>query len=219
MTALLIDETTAADLADDARNLVDAPEWAGQIASDPDGGASGMSDMDTPYRLSDDAEADWAMRKLRQAEARMTSRQAQATRQIEAVTEAMDTWLEGADAADTGTATFFRDRLADYMLAARRADSKCKSIQLPTGILTTRERPAAAILADRDVLAGWARTHVPELVEQVVTWKPDTAGIKALAEVRDGRVAIVNHTTGTVTPVQGLDVRPASVDVTVEVTA
>lgn len=100
--------------------------------------------------------ANWAVRKIAQAEARKRSRAATVAAEIERVTR----WQQEGDAEDQRTIDFFTGMLAVYFDGLVKTGSlgKKKSLKLPTGTLQMRTSQPKLDF-DKDALARWLREN------------------------------------------------------------
>ncbi|MFZ5852292.1 MAG: host-nuclease inhibitor Gam family protein [Actinomycetota bacterium] len=157
------------------------------------------------FRIADLAQAAWAMRKLRQAQARIDEVKAVADAEIERV----QAWAEAAISGHAKDRAYFEGLLVDYALRCREENPKVKSLALPGGRVATRESGGGWTAVDMAALVAWAEARHPDLVE-VRKNVPLTAAKRALQAAGD---VVVDPDSGEVVP--GLAVGPKGITATV----
>lgn len=111
-----------------------------------------------PFKVDDDAKADWAMRKLASIRRKQAENKAIFDRELLRVTE----WLEKVNTALERDAEWFEANLRPYALLQRSEGRK--SVVLPHGtIKTTAGRPKFEIENESEFMT-WAETNAPELI-------------------------------------------------------
>lgn len=162
------------------------------------------------FRIEDDGQAAWAMRKLLAARLRIESN----TKVADAEYHRISTWLEQANEKHSRDISYFESILTDYASRQRAAENR-KSIDTPYGVVKSRQGQPRISVIDAEEFITWARQGHEDLLTVKVS--PSLAAIKALAEIE------VTDTLGVVaiTPdgeiIPGLDIQPAAVNYTVEV--
>ena len=149
-------------LADDIEAVLDDRplhgEMAAALTTDDDGRAVEMIDERTEivhrWSITQDNEAEWAMRKLAEAEAEIAAVEAQAVEWKAQV----DDWLATVRRRPEGTARFMRERLEAYALR-ERAEADRATVPLPSGKVATRESKAKASICDPPDLLAWLADH------------------------------------------------------------
>lgn len=126
---------------------------------------------DTPERfaIEADAQADWAIRKLKQANERIE----QAETDAKDWRKKIDTWLAKRTAADRDTAGTMERLLVDYHRRLLEAAMEAgvperewpKSWPLPNGTLWSRAGSVSVEVTNEDDLLAWLWTYRPELVK------------------------------------------------------
>lgn len=162
------------------------------------------------FRIEDDQQAAWAMRKLLAARIRRDSNMQVA----DAERQRIEQWLEYVNAKHDRDIAYFEGILVEYASRMRVSDDR-KSIDTPYGVVKSRQGQPRINVLDADEFINWARQGHEDLLTVKVS--PSLAAIKALAEIEVtetlGPVAITPD--GEVIP--GLDIQPATVNYTVEV--
>lgn len=121
---------------------------------------------DTPWRITGDSTATWALRKVREAEAELTRIQDAANAEFAKVED----WTKRARRRHVRTAEFFRNHLREY-LRALIEDGQVKltakgggTYTLPTGNLTRRAGSPSVEFYDEEAFIAWALDNRTELV-------------------------------------------------------
>lgn len=105
------------------------------------------------FVIDDDSKADWAVRKIAEAERRMAAVHERHDREQARIAD----WLTSATAADRQTVEHMTALLERYAIARREADGT-KSIKTPHGTIQTRvSSPTCKVVGDKFV--DWALGH------------------------------------------------------------
>lgn len=146
---------------------------------------------DHPWRVEDEAAADWAARKVQRARQAIASKQAEYDRVVAAARD----WLDRETKTLEDDATFFEGKLADWLRREIDADPDGKvSRRLPSGVTVKRTGGAASLVVDDEKqLAEWLAERLPTAVEFVA--KVDRAAVKKLRR-DDDRLTVVDVDTG-----------------------
>lgn len=162
------------------------------------------------FRIENDEQAAWAMRKLLAARIRHDDNE----RIADAERQRIDHWIEYVNAKHDRDIAYFEGILVEYASRQRAAEDR-KSIDTPYGVVKSRAGQPKINVLDADEFIQWAKQGHEDLLTVKVS--PSLAAIKALAEIE------VTDTLGVVaiTPdgeiIPGLDIQPAAVNYTVEV--
>ncbi len=131
------------------------------------------------WRVEDQGAADWALRRIAEAEAKQNAAMALAQQQIAQV----NAWLEKELAKSQRTVDYFTGRLTDYHRQVLEQDPKAKTVALPHGKLTARQSP------DRVEVAEEAVETLPESFKRIKV-EPDKKAllqhIKQTGELPEG---------------------------------
>lgn len=129
--------------------------------------------------IGNDDEAEWAMRKLASAQARLAA----AERKAEVWRSQIDAWLADVTAADRSSVEFFRDRLERYAVANRAATGEA-SLRLPSGTVTTRKVAARIAVEDPTAvgLLGWVHATIDADQVADVVKVTERVRVRALAD-------------------------------------
>src|SRR5690606_11678921 len=114
----------------------------------------GTDTTDGSWRITDDAGADWALRKIAQAQRRIEQRKAF----VEAEIARLQRWQEEANKQDLSDIEFFTSHLQSYFETLRESGAlgKRKSYPLPHGVLAVRATQPK-FERDNDQLLAWAK--------------------------------------------------------------
>lgn len=147
------------------------------------------------FALSSMDQANWALRRIARAQARLQEARQAAEREVERVRA----WLEGVEKEVAGERAYFEGLLERYLASCRERDPRVSSLKLPAGRVSFRKQPPE-FARDGEKLLAWLKANRPELVK--VQESPDWAGLKASAVVAGS--SLVDPATGEV--VEGVTV-------------
>jgi phage host-nuclease inhibitor protein Gam len=115
----------------------------------------GSDDTSDRFVIEDEAQAEWALRKLaryaRDRQTKVDVAQAEKAR--------IDAWLEDETGKLDRHADYFRSILADYMRRRHEDDPKVKTLSLPSGTLKARKGRPRVTVTDLDALEAWVDEH------------------------------------------------------------
>jgi hypothetical protein len=176
---------------------------------DEDGDATRYLAESESFRIEDDEQAAWAMRKALAAHERRDANRRVAERERHRI----DSWLAAVNATPDRDIDYFEGLLTRYA-SEERAQGR-KTIDTPYGAVKSRQgQPSIAVIDPAEFIA-WAQAAHPDLLTVKVS--PSLSAVKAIAEIEStdtlGLVAITPD--GEVIP--GVDVTPAAVTYRVEV--
>ena len=195
MTAEWITEDPLVESLNDALDEVDAPPRQNGV-----------------WRITDDGQADWAMRKLTKVDA-----QRQKVRDlVSARVDALLTWQANQLAVMDAEAEHWEILLTNYHADELREDPKRKTIQLPCGgKLEARQQPDIWAYADPDKFCEWAMKGGRHSLVRT-TYVPAKDQVKKELDPVDGSSGlarpVVDPVTGEV--VEGLTVTAGAVKFT-----
>lgn len=196
---------TTERLADTSTIPTDPEEAALAALEDldaPTGDAGRMEALgDGRFRLADAGQADWALRKLARVTSRLAEVHAVASRQRQAILDAVaphlrmiDDWATEEEGRISGEIAHWEGLLVEYHRSVLSDDPKgAKTIRLPHGTLSARKLPDHWEFTEE--FEGWAKGHRPDLLRTEVT-KPEAK--KAIALTGDG-TPVADVVTGPVT--------------------
>lgn len=176
--------TEARDEVSEVLEGVDAPEWAEDAEV-----VSLMHDAEeeTPperFRVVDNGQADWAMRKLCHLAESSRLVEELAARQMEPI----ERWRQGEQARIDRERSFWESLLVEFHRGVIEEDPKATSVRLPHGTLKSRKLPDRWDFDD-EVFIAWARDIAPELIR--TKEEPDKAlAKKALSVTGIGTVVL-----------------------------
>lgn len=104
------------------------------------------------FRCDTDDKAAWALRKLRDARARLARIETQATEGRRRI----DEWVAQESKAPNRDIAAFEGMLRAYHEHVLATDPNRKTIRLPDGELTARKAPGAVDVVDLDAFLAWA---------------------------------------------------------------
>jgi hypothetical protein len=158
------------------------------------------------FRITDDAGAVWAMRKLAvQQQQIKTNREIYETEKFR-----IDQWLEKVDAKPQQSANYFIAILTEYA-RSQRAESGRKSIQLPHGVIKSRVTNSKIKVEDVELFIKWAETNnLEDLVR--IKKEPAVSDFKTVFEISGDKA--VHVATGEI--VEGVVIAPESINFSVE---
>lgn len=170
---------------------------------------------DGEFIVNNKAKADWALRKIARAEARLVEDETVAALEIERVAQ----WIDERRRATENETRWARDALERYHREALAMDERLKTISLPSGKLKAYKRPDQWDV-DAETFCPWAQDNARELVRVKV--EPDKAAIKNLLVAREDLSTAIESgatdpATGEIVP--GVTITPGTVRFSVEVTS
>lgn len=148
------------------------------------------------WAITDDAVADWAIRKIAQAERNIEKRR----EFVEAEIDRLRRWQEQANTEDQRSIEFFTSHLHAYFEQLRESGAlgKRKSYRLPHGTLQVRAKPPT-FTRDNDQLLEWAQGTGDESLVRVKI-EPAWSDIrKRITIAPDGRT-VIDTETGEIVP-------------------
>lgn len=162
---------------------------------------------EAPFKVTDDATATWAMRKLSAVQQKVDEAKAIYASEV----ARLDQWLADVTSDYQRSVDYFTALLTEYAIHERDAHDR-KTVKLPHGEVKSRASAAKVVVDDLDLFVKWAEANG---VAQVVRVKKEAAASE-FASVFDiaGDKVLVSE-TGEV--VEGVSVKPASVSFSVVV--
>lgn len=161
------------------------------------------------FRIQDDAQAAWAMRKLLGARIRKDNNVNVAERERLRI----DSWIEQVNVKHDRDIAYFEAILSQYASVQRNEGRK--TVETPYGVVKSRVGQPKIAVEDAEAFIAWAQQGHEDLL--LVKVGPSLSAIKAIAEIENtdtlGMVAITPD--GEIIP--GVSVAPAVVSYTVEV--
>jgi hypothetical protein len=135
-------------------------------------------DHPTPWAITDDRTADWAMRLYAQADRDLAEAGERATEWHAQI----DRWLTDAGRRPAQTMAFFGHHLEAYQRGRREADPKAATLLLPSGSVPSRKRAEHVAVTDSEDLVFWAwANHRPDLLKM----EPRLASVRESAQIED----------------------------------
>lgn len=136
------------------------------------------------WRVTNDEEAVWALRKLtrirRRKEANLALAESEASRAYE--------WAASENSKMEHDEAFFEGVLSEYA-RRERANNDRKTIGLPVGTIQTSARKGRPAVADATAVTEWARSAHPEWVSETVVRKVPAATVSTA--FTNGEIAYV----------------------------
>ena len=161
------------------------------------------------FRIQDDQQAAWAMRKRAHYRSKMAENSDIAELEINRITE----WLNRVNESIDKNAQYFEALLIDYARRQRQTEDR-KTIDTPYGRVRSRALQVKYQVTDAEGFVTWAQQHRPELLSVKIS--PDMKALKDAVTPEDtptmGRVAVTEG--GEVIP--GVTFEPGNVSFTFE---
>ena len=107
-----------------------------------------------PWRITDDRQATWALRKY----AAYLAKVAEVDRLRSVELDKLDQWAEAAKASPARQAQFMFVKLVQYLRDRQAADPKLRRVLLPSGIVKAT-KSTKLVVDDADVLLEWAEAQ------------------------------------------------------------
>jgi len=147
--------------------------------------------VDGTWRIEDEAEANWALRKLDRAQREIQRVNENARREIERITVSKNAAVKSA----TDDVGFFTAALIDYRHRLEQADPDLpKTYRLPSGVITRRKPPTRIEVTDEKTFIDWAEGNDPSLLKR-------TPLVSRLTDQKDRYQFEVYSPTGDLIPV------------------
>ncbi len=159
------------------------------------------------YKIEDDSNANWALRKIKQHQQQIQNNNALAQAEIEKI----ESWEQQENDKVQQSIDYFQGLLAQYAMKKREEDPKFKSQKLPHGNIGFRKKPAKWNYDDNTLLETLKSNNMTDFIN--VTEKPNKSTIKKAFQVVNGKV--VNPETGEY--IDGITVEEQGKDFTVKV--
>jgi hypothetical protein len=141
------------------------------LPDEPD--ESPYDSVEAPPAPLNDADAEWALRRLRHARRKIAENTATHAQLIEET----DAWLDDINAPLLKTQAELERQLANYMLAAIAADPNGpKSKKLPSGTIKSAKGGLSMVVDDAETFTAWAVKR--GYVKPPKPPEPDTATVK-----------------------------------------
>ncbi len=152
------------------------------------------STFDTPraWQITDDGAAEWAMRRLAEADAELRDLSQRATDWSNRIRE----WFEHRAKPLERRADFFRGHLHRYALARREAGAGA-TLSLPSGKVSTLPGRLRVELADADAFRAWAAANP---THPLVRCSYELAKADASKVLVQAEAGAVDSTTGELVP-------------------
>lgn len=149
------------------------------------------------FKIESDHQADWALRKIKEAENEIEKVEYFAETQIRQI----ENWKSKQLEKQHNSIDYFKSLLAEYLQNKRKEDPKLKSITLPSGNVGFRKKPAKWIYNDETALKTLESENLNEYIK--IEKKLNKTAIKKAFKVIDGKV--INPDTGQV--IEGIEVQ------------
>jgi phage host-nuclease inhibitor protein Gam len=165
-----------------------------------------------PWVITSDEEANRALRRLRKAQNRADQIRSMAYAEITPLRREilrLEAWMEERIRIEAeADIEFFHGVLERYLRERRASDPKVKSLNLPQGVIGSREVPASWHVSDQETFHEWVQANLRERVGLTrVVVAPDAKALKQhivkTGEVPPGVTEVEARWTVTVTPAAG----------------
>jgi hypothetical protein len=154
------------------------------------------------FKIEDDSQATWAMRKAAAARTRLDEIKAIAEAEIARIQD----WAEHESRVPMRDLDYFEAILIEYA-KGQRAEGR-KTVSTPYGSIKSRSGQARFVFSDKTQFIEWAKANRPEWLvvkEEVSLSALRDSSLKEAADPESGEI------------IPGLDVEPPTVNFTVEV--
>lgn len=168
-------------------------------------------ELNEGFVITDDNLADWALRKIRDAEAERDRLISIAQNQMDEIKQRVK---EVEDKCDRDT-SFLKSCLAQYMDKVPHKSTKTQeTYQLLTGKLVLKKPSQKMVVTDDNKLVNYLEESYKGYVK--VKYSPDWAGFKKILEIKDGD--IINTETGEIINPEIIAIEdvPASFDIKIK---
>lgn len=152
-----------------------------------------METQDEGFRIDSDDKAEWAVRKIRQAQLAIAKRR----QFVQAEIERLQAWQQMMDERDQATIDRMTGMLAPYFESLRPRLGKRKSYPLPSGILQVRSTPVQYTRND-DELLSYAHQIGLVRVKETPEWSEIKKRLQPAGETPGAPVA--DAETGEIVP-------------------
>lgn len=149
------------------------------------------------FVIDSDEKADWALRKIAEAENEIEKVEYFAETQIRQI----ENWKAKQTEKHNNSIEYFKSLLAEYLHNKRKENPKLKSITLPTGNVGFRKKPVKWVYNDEVVLKTLESENLDDFIK--IEKKLDKQSIKKAFEVVNGKV--INPETGQV--IEGIEIQ------------
>lgn len=161
-----------------------------------------VQDDERGFEITDDSLADWAIRKIAQAQQRIEGRKQFVETEINRLRE----WQEAQDKKDEQTIGFFTAALQSYFERLRRHGllGDRKSYSLPHGTLQVRTTRPRWARADVDALTRWASERGLVRTKVEPAWADISKHLRPTGDYPGAGALYVDPETGDVVDVPGV---------------
>lgn len=140
------------------------------------------------FQVTDDASANWALRKIKQHQEQQKENNALAESEIEKV----NAWLSAENGQAQQSIDYFQSLLAVYALKEREKNPKFKSMKLPNGTVRFRKQQPSFKYDDTKLVEYLEKAEETDLIK--IKKEPNKAEVKKLFVVLNGK--LINPVTG-----------------------
>src|SRR5690625_2727835 len=151
---------------------------------------------DDRFIIDSDDKADWALRKIKEAENEIEKVEYFAESQVRQV----ENWKEKETDKHHESIDYFQSLLAEYLQNKRKEDPKLKSITLPTGNVGFRKRQPKWVYNDNVLLKALESENMNDLIR--IEKKLDKRSSRKAFKVADNKA--INPETGEV--IEGIQI-------------
>lgn len=167
-------------------DLTAAPEWATDELDEALVAGAVLPEVVERWQITEDGQAEWAMRKLAALAARADEVRAQAR----GWRNPIDEWERAELERVERPARFFAAHLERYGLDVRANDPRRATVPLPSGEIATRAPKAPTVTIDDEAaLLAWLGEHLPGTLYGEVVKVTTTAQIMPLRRLVSARLA------------------------------
>lgn len=162
------------------------------------------------FKVTDDSQASWAMRKLLSIRNKMGENESIADSERTRI----DTWLFNANHKFDKDVEYFEFILTEYA-QQQRSEIGRKSIDTAYGIVKSRSTQAKFKVTDEESFFAWAKDNMPEAV--IIKFTPSLSVLKSATTIEATELLGLVAMTGDGEIIPGVQVEPAGINFSVEV--
>lgn len=127
---------------------------------------------DEQFKITDEQQANWALRKIKQLQEQQRETNALAEAEIEKI----NAWAESENEKAQRSIDYFQGLLAAYAMEQKQKNPKFKSMKLPNGAIRFRKQQPKFHYDDEKLLESLKRTGKTDFIK--VKEVPDKAAVK-----------------------------------------
>lgn len=134
------------------------------------------------FKVDDDSKANWALRKIKQAQEKQEKASSLAVEEQEKI----EAWYQSEKEKAQREIDFFQGLLAQYAFEKRKQDPKFKSQTLPNGRIKFQKKQAQIKYKDKDIIDYLEKNEKEDLIK--VKKEPAKSEIKKAFTIRGNKM-------------------------------